>query len=192
MIGAILIAFFVAKLKGYRINLLFKSWEIYPVLFFELLYWYMQLAIMKDDYSFVQWSSELQKLYLLSFLILIIKHRLYYSAIIGSIGIFIGSILNTIVIKANDGKMPVFPSVSYLTGYIQDTDFYKIEDIHILGNDSVKLKFLSDIFDTGFSVLSIGDILIKAFAFILIFSTIECLNINNQVKIYEDINMEES
>jgi len=178
MIGAILIAFLAAKLKGYKINLLFKSWAIYPILFWELLYWYMQLAIMQDDYSFVQYSEVLQKFYLLSFIILIIKYKQYYSAILGSICIFIGSILNSIVIKVNGGKMPVFPSISYLTGYIENNDFYKIENIHILGSDSVKLKFLTDIFDTGFSVLSIGDIFIKAFVFIMLFNTIKYLNSN--------------
>ncbi|MGN0028014.1 MAG: DUF5317 family protein, partial [Clostridium sp.] len=78
------------------------------------------------------------------------------------------------------GYMPVFPSLSYLTGYAKVDSFSKVKDIHILGNSSTKLKFLTDIFDIGYSVLSLGDIFIRCFVFIIIYNTIKKINLTNE------------
>jgi hypothetical protein len=99
---------------------------------------------------------------------------------IGSIFIFIGSILNDIAIKYNNGKMPVFPKLSYWTGYVKEDSFTKINDIHVWGNSSTKLKFLTDIIDTGYSILSIGDVFIRVFVFIIIFNVIKHINLGNK------------
>ncbi|GAA0727765.1 hypothetical protein GCM10008905_25750 [Clostridium malenominatum] len=72
--------------------------------------------------------------------------------------------------------MPVFPTLSYLTGYATPDAFSKVDDIHVLGNSSTKLKFLTDIIDVGYSILSIGDIFIRVFVFIIIFNTIKHMN----------------
>ena len=69
---------------------------------------------------------------------------------------------------ANGGEMPAFPSLTYFTGYLKSDTFSKIQDIHILGDSSVKFKYLSDIIDIGYSILSIGDILIRIFVVIII------------------------
>ena len=79
-------------------------------------------------------------------------------------------------IKFNGGFMPVFPKLSYLTGYAKVDSFNKVNDIHILGSSNTKVKFLTDIFDLGYSVLSIGDIFIRAFVFIIIFSSVREIN----------------
>lgn len=176
MLETILIAFIVAKLKGNNIKLIFKSWEIYPIIIFELFYVFMQISIFLGNYNFIVYSSIYKKLYLYSFIFLIIKHRQYISAIIGSGCIFVGTILNNIAIAANDGTMPVFPTLSYYTGYVTKEAFDKIKDIHVLGNEATKLKFLTDIFDVGYSIISIGDILIRLFAFIIIYSSIKYVN----------------
>ncbi|WP_415306415.1 DUF5317 family protein, partial [Clostridium perfringens] len=54
--------------------------------------------------------------------------------------------------------------------------FSKIQDIHMLGDSSVKLKYLSDIIDIGYSILSIGDILIRVFVVIIIYVTVKKTN----------------
>lgn len=176
MIETILLALLVAKIKRYEIKPLFKSWVIYPVLGFELIYFIFQINIFLGNYSFIQYSSILKILYLNSYLLLILKFKQYIAAIVGSIFIFIGSVLNNIAIKANGGKMPVFPNLSYITGYAKLDSFTKINDIHILGGETTNFKFLTDIFDLGYSILSIGDIFIRLFVFIIIFNTIKYIN----------------
>ena len=40
--------------------------------------------------------------------------------------------------------------------------------------------YLTDIFDVGYSVLSIGDIFIRVFVFIIIYNTVKHLNVTNE------------
>lgn len=181
MIETILLAFALAKLKGYKLKPLFKSWTIYPVLLFSILYVILEIMIFNGNYKFIKYSSTFHLLYLLAFLILIIKYRLNLSAIIGAICIFIGSVMNNIAISANNGKMPVFPTLSYVTGYFKQDALTKADNLHILGNNETKLKFLTDVFDVGYSIMSIGDIFIRFFVFIIIFSTIKAINLDNRV-----------
>ncbi|MBU3101171.1 MULTISPECIES: DUF5317 family protein [Clostridium] len=176
MIEPILLALIFAKIKGYKIRLLFKNWAIYPVLTFVLLYVISEVMIFNDNYTFIKYTSVFHYFYLLTFIILIIKYKLNISAIIGSIFIIIGSILNNIVIAANNGKMPVFPTLSYLTGYVKSDSFMKVKDIHILGSGVTKLKCLTDIIDVGYCIMSIGDICIRVFVFIILFNTIKVIN----------------
>ncbi|MBU3159995.1 DUF5317 domain-containing protein [Clostridium frigoris] len=176
MIEPILLAFIFAKIKGYKIKPLFKTWAIYPILTFILIYLILEVMIFNGNYTFLKYTSTFHYLYLLTFIILIIKYKLNFSAIIGSIFIIIGSVLNNIVIAANNGKMPVFPTLSYLTGYAKPDSFIKVNDIHILGSGVSKLKFLTDIVDVGYCVMSIGDICIRVFAFIILFNTIKVIN----------------
>ncbi|MBU3154906.1 DUF5317 domain-containing protein [Clostridium estertheticum] len=176
MIEPILLALVFAKIKGYKIRPLFKNWAIYPVLTFVLLYVISEVMIFNDNYSFIKYTSVFHYFYLLTFIILIIKYKLNFSAIIGSIFIIIGSILNKIVIAANNGKMPVFPKLSYLTGYVKPDSFMKVKDIHILGSGVTKMKFLTDIIDVGYCIMSIGDICIRVFVFIILFNTIKVIN----------------
>lgn len=176
MIEVILIALLIAKIKGYNLKPFFKSWAMYPIFIYELIYVFLQATIFLGDYRFVKYASILKLLHLYMFLIPIIKYKMYYSAIIGSVFIFIGSTLNNIAIKSNNGNMPVFPTLSYWTGYVKEDSFIKANDIHILGNFQTKLKFLTDIIDIGYSILSIGDIFIRCFAFIIIFNVIKEVN----------------
>jgi len=176
MIETILAALFIAKFRGYKLKPLFKEWAIYPILTFELIYIILQLTIFMGNYNFVKYAGILKVLYLCSYLLLIIKYNLYASALLGSACIFIGSILNKVAIGANFGKMPVFPTISYITGYVKRGEFVKADNLHVLGNSSTKLKFLTDIIDTGYCIMSIGDIFIRLFALIIIFNTIKHIN----------------
>ncbi|NFM24578.1 hypothetical protein FDB84_08940, partial [Clostridium sporogenes] len=176
MLETIILALILAKLKGYKIKPIFKSWHIYPILVIEFIYLIIQINIFLENYSVIQHIKILETIYICSYLFIIIKYEQYITAVIGSIFIFIGGMLNKFVIRANNGKMPVFPTLSYFTGYAKPDSFIKVNDIHILGDSSTKFKFLTDIIDVGYSVMSIGDIFIRLFVFIVIFNTIKHIN----------------
>jgi len=176
MLETILLALIVGKIKGYKLKPLLKECVIYPILAFELIYIFLQMTIFMGNYALIKYAGILKVIYLCSYLLLIIKYSLYKSAYLGSACIFIGSILNKVAIRANYGKMPVFPTVSYVTGYVKRGEFVKADNLHVLGNSSTKLKFFTDIIDTGYCIMSIGDIFIRFFVFIIIFNTIKHIN----------------
>ncbi len=177
MAETVILAMLAAKIRGYRLKPLFRSWEVYPVILFVIVYIFLNTGVFLGHYEFVRYAGVLEKIYICTFLFLIFKYNLYASAIFGSISIFMGVILNKIVISANNGKMPVFPTISYLTGYAKPEAFSKVNDIHVLGNAATNLKFLTDILDLGYSILSIGDVFIRVFTFIIIFNAIKSINI---------------
>lgn len=177
MIETIIISLIFCKIKKFKIAPLFKNWAIYPVLFMELTFVIVQANIFGENYEVIKYVEILKVLYLCSYLPLIFEFKQYIAAIIGSLFVITGGILNDIAISANNGYMPVFPTLSYITGYAKLDAFERVNDIHILGDSSTKLKFLTDIFDTGYSVLSVGDIFIRGFIFIIIYSVVKYLNI---------------
>lgn len=177
MIETIFIAILAAKIKKYKIKPLFKSWTVYPMLVMAFLYIILEFMIFKGVYSPVKYSSQFKLLLLLSVFILVVKYNLYINSIIGSVFVLLGSLCNYVAMKSNGGKMPVFVSLSKFTGYAKADIFSKVSDIHMLGTSSTKFKFLTDIFDVGYSIMSIGDILIRIFVFIIIYKAIECINI---------------
>lgn len=176
MLETILIASLVAKVKGYNIKPLFRSWTIYPIVILEILVIAVQVTIFSGNYDFAWYLNLSKSLYLAVYLFLILKYNLYGSAIIGSAFMIGGGILNDIAIKANNGFMPVYPTLSYLTGYVKDNTFDVINDIHIIGNSETNLKILTDFIDTGYSILSIGDILIRVFVFLIVYNSIKKAN----------------
>ncbi|MBL4937550.1 DUF5317 family protein [Clostridium sp. YIM B02515] len=186
MIETIIIAMLMAKIRGYKLKPIFMSWEIYPVLVFVGLYMFLNMQVFFGNYNFIKFAGILETFYICIFLILIFRYKQYISAIIGSISIIIGTILNKVAIYANDGKMPVFPTLSYITGYVRPDVFTKVKDIHVIGSGTSKLIFLTDIIDLGYSILSIGDIFIRVFAFIIIYSCIKSTN-NIKEKVDDDI-----
>jgi hypothetical protein len=119
MIETILLAMLVSKVKGYKLRPLFMSWHIYPVLAFVVIYVYLNMGVFLGNYKFIKHAHSIETLYTCSFIILIVKYRQYVSAITGSAAIITGTILNKIAIGANGGKMPVFPTLSYITGYVK-------------------------------------------------------------------------
>jgi hypothetical protein len=176
MIETILLAILVAKSKGYRIKPIFMQWEIYPVMVSVIVYIALNVGVFLQRYSLIEFSGFIESVYICTFLFLIVRYKLYFSAIFGSIFIFIGTSLNKIAIFVNGGKMPVFPTLSYLTGYVKPDTFEKVNDIHVLGSEITKWKSLTDIFDLGYSILSIGDLFIRFFTFIIIYDAIKYVN----------------
>ena len=183
MIETIIFAFIVSKLKGYDIKPLFKSWAFYPVIIMELLYWTGQVLIWSEHYEVVNLLAFSKTIYLCSYIFLIFKYELYSSAIIGSIFTLIGGMLNDVAIKVNDGFMPVFPTISTLIGLASPGEINISNDIHILGSAETQLKILTDFIDLGYSVLSIGDVFIRVFVFLVLYNSIKKVNLTTEEKI---------
>ena len=72
----------------------------------------------------------------------------------------------------NGGKMPVFPTLSYLTGYVNSRNLNLGGGIHVLGDGATRLKVLTDYIDIGYSVLSIGDVLVRVMGFLAVYATL--------------------
>lgn len=174
----ILIAFLFAKIRGYEIKSLFKSWTIYPVIIFEIINLVGQVLIFMGNYEFIGLIKSLNPLYFCTYLLLVFRYEIYINSIVGAVFMLLGGALNDIAIKANDGFMPVYPTLSYLTGYAKPEAFTLVKDIHKLGDSQTKLKILTDFIDLGYSVLSMGDVFIRVFVFIIIYNSIK--KINNQ------------
>lgn len=172
----ILFALLCAKLKGYKIKPLFKTWVIYPVIIFEVFFLVEQAIIFSGNYKYIEFTKSLNPLYLCTYLLLVFKYNTYKSSILGAICMVFGGLLNDIAIKANNGFMPVYPTLSYITGYASPNTFNLVNDIHMLGNLECKMKILTDYIDIGYSILSIGDVFIRIFVFVIIFASIKEIN----------------
>ena len=176
----ILIAIIIAKIKSYRVKPLLKAYPLYPFYFAEIFYIALQLCIFFDNYYFVPYAKIINSLYMYTLIIPILYYRLYKPGIIGSILVVIGTLLNKFVMSQNGGKMPVYPSISKLTGYFNEAAILSADSIHILGDEGVKFKFLTDYIDIGTSILSIGDVLIHSFITIIIYYSIKELNLSGK------------
>ena len=189
MLEAFLIALLVAKIRKYRLAPLFKEWTAYLVILFALVCMYMNFSIFQGDTFIFNYLNATKIIYGLIFAVLIIKYGLYKAGFLGAASAFIGGMLNSAVIKANGGKMPVFPSVSYLTGFMTPDSFKFMEtydDVHIQGSASTKLSFLSDYIDLGYTILSPGDVLFYSVVFIVVYSLIKHLNSGRPAKSAEE------
>lgn len=176
MIVEFFVVFLLAKIKKYKLKYLFYSWTFYIVLAAQCVLVFFEISVFFDIYYFVSFASYIEPAIIVSFLFPIIKYKLYTPAIIGSASIFLGTVMNRFVIAQNGGKMPVFPSFSYVTGYVTPETFSSVDDIHMLGNASTKFKFLTDYIDYGYSILSPGDIFIHLFVCIMLCYMIKKLN----------------
>lgn len=176
MILLLLLACGFAKIKGYKIMPIFKAYPLYPYFIIELIYIFLQINIFMRNYSIVQYAGIIKSLYMYSLVIPIIFYKLYKQGICCSILIIIGSLLNKFVMSQNGGEMPVYATLSKITGYYNETAIQTVDKVHSIGTASTKFKFLTDYIDTGFSVLSIGDLLIHSIVFIVIYYTLKELN----------------
>ncbi len=173
MIITLILTAIFAKIRGYKLKPLLTAYELYPIYAFELFSIFLQANIFLGNYSYVKWAGFLKPFYLALYLIPIIKYQLYKQAVVGSVLIFIGTAMNKIVIAANGGRMPIYPTLTRLTGYYDPVLFEANTTIHMLGGAGTKLAFLADWIDVGYSILSIGDLFIRAFTAIVLFYTIK-------------------
>jgi len=73
----------------------------------------------------------------------------------------------------NGGKMPVYATLSKYTGYFDEVVINTVDKVHVLGNEATRYKILTDYIDVGYSILSIGDVLIHAFIVIVVYNAIK-------------------
>lgn len=168
---------------SYQIKPILKRWSIYPVIFMSVFYIFLQFTIIQQNYYFVQYQDIIKKAILLSYIILGMdvlfrngKHKEWTASLACLFG---GFGLNSLVMHFNNGKMPIYPNISWSTGYTQYDmiiNATKYGDFHVLGDHTTKLIFACDIFDFGTSILSIGDILCRLFAFIVVYYSVKQLN----------------
>ncbi|MDD4774147.1 MAG: DUF5317 family protein [Eubacteriales bacterium] len=176
MIVNMLLAMSWAKIRDYRLKPLLKAYTLYPYLCVELFYLFLQFNILLDNYFFVQYTPYFRNLHLYALMIPLFYYKIYKPGIIGSGLIVLGTLSNKFVMAQNGGKMPVFASLSKYTGYYNESAMGVADDIHIIGTELTRYKYLSDFIDIGWSILSIGDLLIHSFTFIVIYYTIKALN----------------
>lgn len=169
----ILFALLCVKIKGYSIKPILKAYPLYPYIFVEIMYMLLQVNMLWGNYDYIKYASIFKNVYLLTLIIPMIVYKLYKPGFYGSACIIIGTLLNKFVMSQNGGKMPVFASLSKITGYYNESVFQTLDNIHIAGNETTKYKFLTDIIDVGYSVLSIGDVFIHSLAFIVIYFVIK-------------------
>lgn len=177
MLIFILIPLIIARVKGYRVLQLFKVIDMYPFFFVCACHGFFILNAWNDNHSFVRYAKLLQFLLIFTLILPIVRRRITTPALVGVGMTMAGTVMNTIVINANGGKMPVYPTISkwiwfYKAGQL---DPGAIDDLHILMDSSTKLPFLADYFDFGTCISSPGDMLVHSFASIIIYYTIKAV-----------------
>ncbi len=183
MILFLLFALILAKIKDYKIKPVLTAYALYPYAAAELFYVLLQASVFMHNYSFIRYTSIINSLYMYTLIIPVMVYKLYKPGIIGSIFMIAGTLLNRLAMSSNGGKMPVYATLSKLTGYYDPAAIQSVDNIHIAGDETVKLKFLTDYIDTGSSILSIGDVLIHSFVFIVIYYSIKEINRNRLTNI---------
>ncbi len=174
MIFQVLMAVIVAKIRKLEVLKALIKPVFYPFYIVELVYIFFQINVFLGNYQFVSYASILKTATLYSLLIPIFVYKLYLPALAGSGFIFVGSILNEMVKHANGGKMPVYPTLSRLTGYFKE-GMLDNSSLHIIGTPDSHYKFLSDYIDVGYSILSIGDLFVHSFVFIVFYYGIKAV-----------------
>jgi hypothetical protein len=128
------------------------------------------------NHSFVKYADALQTFMILSLIFPIVRRQIFAPTMVGVGLTVVGTVMNRIVIHANGGKMPVYPTLSKWIGYYKDGQLDgSIDQLHVLLDDSSRLAFLADYIDFGLCVLSPGDVLIHAFASIVIYYTVKAV-----------------
>lgn len=173
MLETLLLAMFISYKKGYDINCIWKEKAFYPIVLCEATYWVIQVSLFNGDYTVLNYTSLFKTVYLCSTLFIVFRYELYKYALVGAASVLLGGWCNDLAIAANGGKMPAFPHLSYLTGYVTPEAFGVADQLHILGSDLTRMKWLTDIFDIGYSILSLGDIFIRILPFVVVYQGIK-------------------
>jgi hypothetical protein len=177
MLLFLLAACLIAKIRRYRIAPVWRDYSLYPLYAVECAYWVFQGFAFAGDLRFVAYSQYLQKAVLLSLVFPILRHRLYARAIVGTGMTLLGTAMNRLVIAANGGRMPVYPTLSRLTGYFDPGALESgFDSAHALMNGNTPLRLLGDYIDVGFSIMSPGDLLIHGFSAVVFYGAIKSLN----------------
>ena len=167
----------------------YSSW--FPILML-LLYIILEILIFNNYYKIIEYTNIFKAITILSFFGLICQYELYDSMydkykgkglkafvtspfILAIICLFVGYSLNYVAIVSNGGHMPVFVSNTYFSGYTDIEEFTK-DSFYILGDHTSKAIPLCDTIDIFYSNLSIGDLFIRCYAFIILFFSLKKSN----------------
>ena len=172
MLLEIIVVCLFARWRGYKLSRIFSAAAVYPVLLVQAVAIAAEFSLFFRVDWFYFLLPYLEGASILSFLPAILIYRLYPAAMGGSACVLAGTALNRFVISQNGGKMPVFPSLSYLTGYVTPDMLDSLETLHTLGDAGAKYRFLSDVIDYGYCILSVGDLLIHFFFCLMLYSLI--------------------
>lgn len=187
MLIFMIIGCLAAKARRMRILPIFRDRSLIPLAICELTYICFEICIFAGEYGVVKYSSAIQTAFLLSTLFPIMKHKLYYQAIAGFGMVLAGTLLNKLAINANGGIMPVHPTLSKFTGYFTTEAVGVASDgVHALMNEGTKLKFLCDYIDIGYSILSPGDVIIHAYAALLMYFVVKRNNGKTNMEVNGD------
>lgn len=181
MLLFILIPLILARIKGYRIRDLFRVCDLYPFFLACACHAFFVVNAWFGNHFFVRFAEVLQYCMIFTMLLPILRRRIFAPTMVGVGLTMVGTLMNHVAISANGGKMPVYPTVSKWIGYYKDGQLDgAIDDLHVLLDSSTALPFLTDYIDLGSCILSPGDVLIHAFASIVIYYTIKavCPKIN--------------
>jgi hypothetical protein len=176
VIVEIFVVCLLAKWKGYRLGYLFRTWTFYPILLVQCMLIVFQASIFMRKFVFVSLVPYTEAAVILSFLFAILAFKLYKPALWGSGLVLAGTVLNKLAVSQNGGKMPVYPSLSYLTGYVTPQMVSTADSLHVLGGTETRLKFLADYIDYGYCILSLGDLLIHLFVCVMLYALIGAVN----------------
>lgn len=167
-------ALFVLLLKRYKIGCLPKIFALYPLFFCEAVYIFFQINAIFGNYYFVRFASYLQTAFIAVLIFPIMYYKLYKPAIFGAALTVGGTLLNKLCIMANDGHMPVYPTLSLVTGYFKpETLGGSVDSLHVLMTAQSKLKILADYIDIGWSIMSPGDIMIHMFCSVVVYYSVK-------------------
>lgn len=188
MIEFIIGAFLYAKLKHkYKLLPVLKHWTAWLPLTFMFFYIFLEITTWMRWYYFIPYAHIIKTATLLSYVPLVIKYQLYQNEqgklflspmIWAGFCLWLGSTLNKIALHFNNGYMPTFCDLGFWTGYVSKDSSSFIDGLHILGNPYSSAIPLCNIFDWGWTCVSIGDILVRFYAFIIIYYAIKYININ--------------
>jgi hypothetical protein len=161
--------------KEYSIKPLFKDWSVYPVMALLIVYIILEIDIFTGNYRVANLRGMMKFAYIATVGIMVYRHKIYKPGFVGSICVLVGGLLNIVVERANGGKMPVYATFTLVTGYIRSLNDIN-DGIHVIGTASTHLKFLADWMDDGLNVMSVGDILFRMFAIIVLYYSVKSLN----------------
>ena len=89
----------------------------------SIFYIYLQFTIMNQNYFFLQYQHLIKNTIILSYMVLgldvLFRNEKYKSYIFACCSLLSGFGLNYIVMHFNNNRMPIYPSLSYSTGYTQ-------------------------------------------------------------------------
>lgn len=150
-----------------------------------LFYIFLEISMwLKIDINYFYPYAQLIKMAtLLSYIPLIVKFKLYQTKegnlfpspmIVAGFCLWFGSQLNKFALKANSNYMPIYPDLSYWTGYVHPE--FTQNGIHILGDGYSNAIFLCDIFDLGWKIYSVGDLFCGLFITIILYYSIKRAN----------------